>query len=254
MLCDRPVDLLGELRSCSVAGTVRMVSAEDSKMADSRDMIAVHDAFRAHFGVLPRLVREVRSDNVMRAKVVSEHAVFLSEMVNAHHSGEDEHVWPRLHQRIPAEAQRLVDRMEAQHGQIDEGLGELVAGCRRWASSGDTADRDASASAAERVDRVLHDHLALEEAEAMPLIDGFLTQMEWQATIAAGAAKLTPAQGALMLGMVLASSSGKMQALLQAGASEQFWREVRPAALEVWGAHAKQVYGDINSYVKPPIA
>jgi hemerythrin-like domain-containing protein len=222
---------------------VSSVSENKTKMADSRDMVGVHDAFRLHFGALALLVREVEPGDVARAKVVSDHALLLADLVTAHHAGEDEHVWPMLHERTPMEVQRLVDTMEAQHEEIHAGLDKLVAGCRRWASSADAAQRDALAGTAEWVDWTLREHLELEEAEVLRLIDSFLTQAEWQATIAAGAAGLTPAQGALVLGMVLASADEEMQELLRAGVSEEFWRDVRPAALAAWQAHATQVYG-----------
>jgi hemerythrin-like domain-containing protein len=216
-------------------------------MADSRDMVGAHDMFRAQFGALPDLVRSVGPGDAARAKVVGEHVELLATLLHGHHGAEDAHVWPALHERCPDQLQALVATMEAQHAGIDAGLRDLVTGARSWAAAGDQAGRDALAATAERLNPALADHLALEEAEMLRLIDTYLTEDEWKATVAAAAGKLTPEQGPLAIGMMLHEADDDMRGIIGAGVPEEFWRQVEPAAVTAYQSYAAQVYGDADA-------
>ncbi|GLY06603.1 hypothetical protein Acsp01_69820 [Actinoplanes sp. NBRC 101535] len=213
-------------------------------MADSRDMVGAHDMFRAQFGALPALLAGVAPGDTARAAVVEEHVVLLATLLHGHHGAEDEHVWPKLHERCPRESQDLVATMEAQHAGIDTALQDLVTGARLWAPAADAAGRDALAGVAARLGPALAEHLALEEAETLRLIDGYLTEQEWKATVAAAAGKLTPDQGPLAIGMMLHEADEHMEELIRGGAPEEFWTEVRPVAVGAYAAYATRVYGD----------
>lgn len=210
--------------------------------ADSRDMVGAHDMFRYHFGALPSLVRSVEPNDAARAGVVAEHAQLLAVLLDGHHRAEDDNMWPKLHERCPDDLQQLVDTMEAQHAQLHVALDELVTGSERWVARGEAADRDALAAVADRLDPALREHLALEEARVLHLIDTYLTDEEWKATVAAAAGKLTPEQGVLAVGMLLDRADEEMQEILRAGAPAEFWDEARPAALRAYAAYAKKVY------------
>jgi hypothetical protein len=216
-------------------------------MADSRDMVGAHDMFRAQFGALAGLVRSVAPGDTGRAGVLGEHVELMATLLHGHHGAEDAHVWPKLHERCPDELQGLVGTMEAQHEGLDALLQELVGGARKWALSGDEAVRDGVAGVAERLDPALREHLALEEAETLRLIDTYLTEEEWKATVAAAAGKLTPEQGPLAIGMMLHEADEEMEGLIRAGIPEEFWRDVRPAAVGAYDAYAKRVYGEAES-------
>ncbi|MDP9825805.1 hemerythrin domain-containing protein [Kineosporia succinea] len=220
-----------------------MSQAQDVKMADSRDMVGAHDMFRLHYGKLPALVRGVAPGDVERAGVVTGHIELLAALLHGHHGSEDDHVWPLLHERCLEEVQPLVSTMEAQHDQLDVGLQELVAGARSWAVSAGEAERDALAAVADRVDAALREHLELEENQVLRLIDTYLTDAEWKATVAAASGKLTPESGALAIGMMLDQADAPMQEIIREGVPEEFWREVRPAAVAAYQDYAKRVYG-----------
>lgn len=219
------------------------MTTPETKPADSRDMVGAHDMFRLHFGALPDLVAGVAAGDTTRAKVVAEHASLLSALLHGHHASEDAHVWPKLHERCPEEIQPLVDVMESQQARIDTGLQTLEATARAWAQSADPADRDATVRAARDLDPSLREHLQLEEAKVLRLIDTYLTDAEWKETVAAAAGKLSPENGALAIGMMLDQADQPMQDLIREGVPEEFWREVRPAALAAYDAYAGWVYG-----------
>jgi hypothetical protein len=58
--------------------------------------------FRREFGLLPKMVAGVFTDDDRRVRTVHDH---VREMVSAphhHHQGEDELVWPWLRRRAPS--------------------------------------------------------------------------------------------------------------------------------------------------------
>ncbi len=55
--------------------------------------------------------------------------------------------------------------------------------------------------------------------------------------------KLTPESGALAIGMMLDQADAPMQEIIREGVPEEFWREVRPAAVAAYQDYAKRVYG-----------
>ncbi|GAB3274147.1 hemerythrin domain-containing protein [Kineosporia babensis] len=211
--------------------------------ADSRDMVGAHDMFRLHFGALPELVRSVADEDQARVPVIAEHVGLLASLLHGHHASEDAHVWPKLHERCPDEIQSLVATMESQHAQIDIGLQDLEKQAQVWAQTGDPADRDALAASADRLNPALREHLELEEGRVLRLIDTYLSQAEWKETVAASAGKLTPASGALAIGMMLDQADPDMQELIRAGVPDDFWAEVRPAAVAAYDGYAERVYG-----------
>ncbi|WP_240746644.1 hemerythrin domain-containing protein [Cryptosporangium phraense] len=211
-------------------------------MADSRDMVGAHDMFRLHFGALPGLVRGVAPGDTERAAIVSEHAQLLTVLIDGHHGAEDDHVWPKLHARCPDQVQTLVSTMEAQHTQIHGALEELAAGAQRWAASADQAERESLAAVAERLDAALIEHFALEEARVLTLIDAYLTDEEWKASVASSAVKLTPDQSVLAVGMLIDRADESMREILREGAPPEFWEEARPAALRAYRSYAERVY------------
>jgi hypothetical protein len=73
-------------------------------MADSRDMIVIHQMFRRQFTAIPGLVSAVPEGEPTKVAVVAEHVSWMVTFLHAHHQGEDELVWPRLLERIPASA------------------------------------------------------------------------------------------------------------------------------------------------------
>nr|WP_221383181.1 hemerythrin domain-containing protein [Actinoplanes polyasparticus] len=212
-------------------------------MADSRDMIGAHDMFRAQFGALPALILQVAPGETARAGIVGAHVDLLVKLLHGHHGAEDVHVWPKLHERCSDKVQGLVATMETQHSQIDLMLQNLTSQARAWSSTGSAGDRDALAAAAERLVPALKEHLALEESEALALIDEFLTDEEWRASVASSAGKLTPEQGPLAIGMMLHEADEQMEALIRGGAPEHFWNEVRPVAVSAYAEYATRVYG-----------
>ncbi|QUX27088.1 hemerythrin domain-containing protein [Nocardiopsis akebiae] len=213
----------------------------NEKMADSRDMIGAHDAMRRQFGALPALVAGVSAGDADGTTVVARHVLMMVDFLHAHHTSEDDHVWPRLRERCPADVEPLVETMDRQHAFIDGELEALAAGSRRWLASADATDRDAVAAVAERLLPALYEHLALEEERILPLIDRYLTEREWKAAVEASFGKVTFVRRLLMLGMALHGASEEQAQLLRAAVPAVVWHAGRPIGTRLYRTHRERL-------------
>jgi hypothetical protein len=89
---------------------------------DTREMVVVHTAFRRELGAAPGLVRGVAAGDRARSQVVGDHVQLLLDMLHHHHVGEDDLLWPKLLERVPAELAPRVRLMEGQHELIAQEL------------------------------------------------------------------------------------------------------------------------------------
>src|SRR6185369_172960 len=110
--------LVGYRRHGSQAGSARFLTVicggTDMESPDVQEMVVIHRVFRRELTVIPRLVRSVPDGDAQRVRVVAEHAAFVLDFLHAHHSGEDELLWPLLLQRAAPSA-TLVRTMQEQH-------------------------------------------------------------------------------------------------------------------------------------------
>jgi len=85
---------------------------------DTHEMVLMHRVIRREFGQLPRLFRSA-ANNRARSKVVGAHAREMLDFLHTHHTGEDELLFPLLRERATLDPE-LMDRMDAQHAQVDD--------------------------------------------------------------------------------------------------------------------------------------
>lgn len=213
----------------------------NEKMADSRDMIGAHDAMRRQFGAMPALIAGVAGGDASGTGVVADHVLMMVDFLHAHHTSEDDHVWPRLRERCPDDVEPLIETMDQQHAFIDGELDALAAGGRRWRASADATDREALAAVAERLLPPLYEHLALEEERILPLIDQHLTEREWKAVVEASFGKVTFARRLLMLGMALDGASEEQARLLRAAVPAVVWYIGRPIGTRLYRTHRERL-------------
>jgi hemerythrin-like domain-containing protein len=213
----------------------------NEKMADSRDMIGAHDAMRREFGALPALIAGVPAGDADGTAVVAGHVLMMVDFLHAHHTSEDDHVWPRLRERCPDDVGPLIETMDRQHAAIDGELEALAAGARRWRASADATNRDAVAAVAERLSPSLYEHLTLEEERILPLIDRYMTEREWKATVEASLGKVTFPRRLLMLGMALHGASEEQAQLLRAAVPSLVWHAGRPLGTRLYRSHRERL-------------
>jgi hemerythrin-like domain-containing protein len=184
-------------------------------MADSRDMIVVHDAFRREFNAIPGLVSKVPEGDGAQVAIVADHVVWMVTFLHAHHEGEDLLVWPKLLERGTAETNPLIHTMEAQHDGLYQALKNLEAKAVDWRKTSAVQERDALAGAATDLLLPIAEHLDLEEREVLPLIDKYLTEKEWKEIGGSGMKKMSFGQVKVAFGMILNDAKPEQVKIMQ---------------------------------------
>jgi hemerythrin-like domain-containing protein len=185
-------------------------------MADSRDMIVVHDMFRREFKAIPSLVSEVREGDRAQVAIVADHVAWMVSFLHGHHEGEDMLVWPRLVERCPTETEPLIFTMESQHHGLAQALDELAAMAADWRKTCAAPERDALAGAATYLLVRIAEHLDLEERKVLSLIDTYLTEKEWKQVGGSGLKKFAFRELTVSFGMILHDATPEQVAIMRA--------------------------------------
>ena len=155
-----------------------MTSTDVRQRPDTHEMIVVHRIFRREASLLPQLVRAVPDGSTERAALIAQHFRDYQLGLHHHHTGEDELVWPLLLARVDLEAE-LVLRMEAQHDVITRSLADVNSALPAWEAAPSAATAEPVTAALSAHLSALHEHLADEEDNILPLIAEHLTVAEW---------------------------------------------------------------------------
>ena len=151
-----------------------------------------------------------------RAAAVAEYVGFHLDGLQAHHSTEDEFIWPALHQRASMSG-ALIRRMEEQHSGLHEALDTTQKELTAWEASPTTERSGALEEALGTVAERLTEHLTEEERDVVPLIAAHITQDEWDHAGEAAFSKFTPKQRFIAMGEMLAAASPTEAARMLAG-------------------------------------
>jgi hemerythrin-like domain-containing protein len=151
-----------------------------------------------------------------RAGAVAEYVGFHLDGLHAHHSSEDELLWPALSERAEL-SDALIRRMEAQHAGVHDSIDatrrELVA----WKGHPTAAGSESLAAALGDVVERLANHLTEEERDVVPLIAAHITQAEWDHLGQVAFSKFTPNQRFTAMGEMLAAANPTEAARMLAG-------------------------------------
>ncbi|MFF1920323.1 hemerythrin domain-containing protein [Streptomyces sp. NPDC058221] len=146
---------------------------------DTHEMVLIHRVLRREFGQLPRLFRAAAGDRA-RSKVIGAHAREMLTFLHTHHTGEDELLFPLLRERAALDPE-LMDRMDAQHTQVDDAVSAIASELPAWTAGADAATGERMAAHIDAMMPTLIEHLAEEEQEILPIVSVTLTQSEWDA-------------------------------------------------------------------------
>ena len=185
-----------------------------SNKSDPWEMALIHRLIRRGFEQAREAV--LASGTTARVGAVAEYVRFHLHGLEAHHSSEDELLWPLLRERASL-SDTLIARMEKQHTGVHDALEvtrrELVA----WEST-PTPDRSkALAIALGDVIDALEEHLAEEERDIVPLIAVHVTQSEWDNLGEVAFSKFTPKQRFTAMGEMLATANPNEAARMLSG-------------------------------------
>ncbi|GAB3894893.1 hemerythrin domain-containing protein [Microbispora bryophytorum] len=132
--------------------------------------LVFHTGLRREFGRLAEVLDRCDPRDERRRAVVDEHLALLLRALHHHHTEEDEAIWPLLRGLVP-EAVATLDRLEADHQEMDTVIGRLSGGGR--------PAREVAADL-RSLDRLLNTHLDLEESEVVPLIREHVSAAWWE--------------------------------------------------------------------------
>jgi hemerythrin-like domain-containing protein len=212
---------------------------------DTREMIAVHSAFRREFGLAPGLVRAVASGDVQRAGVVADHLELIGTFLHHHHTGEDKLLWPKLLERVPAEMAPTVELMERQHEAVHEVIEEMTAALARWRTGASESDRDRLAGALNRLHALLVEHLAAEEEHILPLASRSLTEAEWGELGEDGMAAQAKSKLPMIFGMIMKDADPEVIRGMLANAPLVPRLMLPFVGPRAYARYARRVYGSV---------
>lgn len=169
-------------------------------------MALIHRIFRSSFAELARLVTEVPASEAARASAVVDYLEFTLDGLTAHHTTEDDLVWPVLLERArPSTA--LVERMEAQHHGLHAGIAEVRRLTDAWRSAPSPDLASELSTAITGLLGQLTTHLDEEERDVVPLIAEHLSVDEWDEVGKTAFDKFTPSQRFTAMGQMLEVAS-----------------------------------------------
>lgn len=214
------------------------MSTQTTGAIDTHDMVVVHRLFRRESLLLVVLIAAVAPGDQPRARLLTDHLRDYLQALHAHHSAEDELIWPKLAGRLGGD-NTIVSRMEAQHERLARTTVSLTTAAADWEIAAGEDERDRLVAALVDQRAVLIEHLDDEEANLLPLAGRHLTADEWEAQGAHVAAHTPEPKAMVFLGMVLEDADGPervqilrtvpepVRARWHAGGREQYERHVR---------------------------
>jgi hemerythrin-like domain-containing protein len=202
---------------------------------DTRSMLDVHAMFRQEFLLIPGLIVGVPPGDQQRTEVVADHIQFMCTILHAHHTLEDEFLWPKLKNRGAEEVVELALLMEGHHSEIARIIEQLNNELRAWRGSAGSLHGLAFPQTVEALLTALLDHMSLEESRALPAVQRYVTADEWQRMAEAGTRHVSQEELALAVGMITCAKL-KSAAPMPLSPFEQ-------QSLEVFLPYAQRVHG-----------
>ncbi len=150
---------------------------------DQTGMYLMHHAFRRDLGAFEAAVGRTPVTEATTWRALAARWERFAEVLHHHHGVEDASIWPLVHSGVTAEADRSVlQDMEAEHARIDPVLAATGSAFADMAAHPCEEHRAALAVQVTEVRRLLSEHLAHEESEALPLLQRTLSVEQFTLT------------------------------------------------------------------------
>lgn len=219
------------------------IKVSHEPLADVRDMYMAHVMFRREIGLAAGIVGKVPGDDAERATIVADHVLFVGDILDHHHRGEDEHLWPRLLARGGDRAAAVVAVMNDQHAAIDKAVTSVRAQVQVWRDCTAREGGPELTAALSDLSGVLDAHMAVEEEQALPLVERHITAAEWGQMLAAGASGMDADQMALVFGMMCYEADPIVVRDIVAALPAEVGPAMVERGAEAFARHAEKVYG-----------
>ncbi|MEV5408742.1 hemerythrin domain-containing protein [Thermopolyspora sp. NPDC052614] len=132
--------------------------------------LVFHAGLRRDFKRLADAYDRCDPGDARRLAPIDEHTALLLRALHHHHTSEDEEIWPMLRTLAP-EAGEVLDRLEADHQDMDAVIERLTSGRLTTREKADDL---------RRLHELLSGHLDLEEAHAVPVIRERVSAEWWE--------------------------------------------------------------------------
>ncbi len=179
----------------------------------TKEMLAVHRVFRREATLMPRLVQAVPDGDTRQAALIAEGFRDYQLGLHIHHTGEDTLVWPLLLARVDLDAD-MVLQMEPEHQALARSMEAVDRALPAWQAAPSAATAGPVLAALGTHRDVLHEHLADEEANILPLIEEHLTVAEWAKTGEHFAKTAPPSKRLFFLGALLEEADPEESAIM----------------------------------------
>ena len=146
---------------------------------DMQMTYVMHHAFRRDLDGFCGAVRQTPLTERCTWKLLADRWDLFAEVLHAHHSGEDDGLWPLLEERGTPDDVATLRAMAAGHAELDPLLEACAAGFRRLAQRPDADTRAALTVRVSAARESLRRHLAHEESEAIAIAQRVLTSADW---------------------------------------------------------------------------
>jgi hemerythrin-like domain-containing protein len=208
-------------------------------------MALAHRAFRKGFRELAGLFRSVKAGDAKQSTLVGEHVDFMLTALHHHHAAEDELLWPKLHARAPRQ-EAEIERMEHQHSGIAASADKLRRLLSVWRLSAEPGLAGQLAAGAEQLSGRIDEHLVDEEQHIVPLINDYLTQLEWQECLDRWASILFASKlkyGLMLGGLILDNASSEEQRRFLAGVPLMPRMLLKLFAIRTYASYSAALHG-----------
>jgi hemerythrin-like domain-containing protein len=217
--------------------------ATNEPRPDVTEMTAVHQVFRDTLSAAPKLIDAVDAGDTERTELVKNFYANVIAFLAVHHEGEDELLYPLLKERAP-EQRELIERVNAQHHDVEDLVAKSRAALNAWNSTDAAAQEHAAATLAQLGDR-LTEHLDDEEVEMLPLCAEHISLPEWGALPAHAMQNFDGDKIWLILGLIRARFTQAQR--------DDMLAHMPPPAVEMWTGFGEQAYNDLTAQIGPPI-
>ena len=148
-------------------------------LADTKDMIGVHQVFRDAFGSAVAYIGSADSADTQRVELVGTYYDNVLAFLRVHHAGEDELLTPRLVDRCTPDEIAEVERVAAQHHDVHDAIDHAQRALDEWRAAPDLESATGASIALASLGAALTTHLDDEQETVLPIAARYITMPEW---------------------------------------------------------------------------
>jgi hemerythrin-like domain-containing protein len=146
---------------------------------DVKMMYVMHHAFRRDLVMFAEAAAATPADDRESWSALARRWQVFSEILHHHHTGEDAGLWPWLLRAADEEERGTLEAMEAEHAEIVPILTACGKGFERVTTATDPVAAGHLAEQLAAARDTLLAHMGHEEADALALVQKYMTQQDW---------------------------------------------------------------------------